>query len=649
MCGIAGYTHCFRPLPAGVLDRALQGLQHRGPNRQAGFTTKHVSLGATRLSIVDLDGGDQPVRSIGGDCTIVFNGEIYNHAALRRELEELGWLFRSRCDTEVVLNAYLEWGNDSFSRLRGMFAVAIWNEPERRLVLARDRMGIKPLYYRVQEREIFFGSELKSIFAHPHVPRKLDLKGLNCFLSLNYVPGPWTLVEGITKLMPGHLLEWNQGEVEIRSFIPSPHKRPAPRTLGEATEELGTLVRQAVAEQLPTDVPMGIWLSGGIDSSTVTHYAAQFSSAPLRTFSITFHGKSFDEGSYIRAISEHYGTHHTELDLNENSGLADMIQEIGYYSDEPGADAGAVPVWYLAKMTRPTAPVVLSGEGADELFGGYLTYQANRYRAASSRLPHPVLRVAMRCARWIPASDEKIGIDYKIKRFLQGSLMSPEQAHVFWNGTFSEEEKRRFFRFADARPLADLLSHIRPGRSLERFLDFDQRYSLPDALLYKVDRMSMAHAIEARPPFLDDRIVDFAARLPLRFKIRGNRTKIVLRKLMEKELPPSVLKRPKIGLDIPIHEWFRGVLRPLLLENLNELTVEETGLFDWPAVHAMLEEHQNRKANWGYHLWGLLTLMLWMKRWKIETPGVVLQDLASCAGGTLEDSSLLWQPASFSA
>ncbi len=649
MCGILGYTHCFRPLPSSVLASGLAGLIHRGPDRQEGFETRRVSLGATRLQIVDLERGHQPMHTNDGCCTVVFNGEIYNHLQLRSELEKRGRRFRTDCDTEVVLNAYLEWGNECFRRLRGMFAVALWTEPEQRLVLARDRMGIKPLYYRRHHREIFFGSELKCILAHPDVPRRIDLKGLNCFLSLNYVPGPMTLIEGIAKLMPGHLLEWQRGSISIESYVSEVRHGTEPPSIEEATGELDHLLRQAISDQVPTDVPMGIWLSGGLDSSTVLHYAAQSTPAPLRTFSITFRGKSFDEARYIRSVSEHYGTQHTELDLNEDVDLADTIREMVFYSDEPGADAGAVPVWYLAKMTRPSATVVLSGEGADELFGGYLTYQANRYRRASALMPRPLLRAALHCAQGLRASNEKIGFDYKLKRFLQGSLMSPEAAHIFWNGTFSEEEKRSLFHFADPGPLAELLAQMRPGNALERFLEFDQHYSLPDSLLYKVDRMSMAHAVEARPPFLDDRIVDFAARLPEQFKIRGKQTKLVLRHLMRNALPASVLKRPKIGLDIPIHEWFRGILKPLLAENLNQASVEESSLFDWPAVKSLMEAHQNREANWGYHLWGLLTLMLWMKRWKIEIPAMGPQRLPSHADATVEDSSLLWQPASFSA
>jgi asparagine synthase (glutamine-hydrolysing) len=642
MCGIVGYTHFSRGLPDGVLDAGIQGMVHRGPDQQAGYRTPHISMGAARLRIVDLEGGDQPMHSLDGNHTIIFNGEIYNHVPLREELQLLGRCFRTHCDTEVVLNAYLEWGNACFARLRGMFAVALWNEREQQLILARDRAGIKPLYYYEQRGELFFGSEMKCIFAHPKVPRRIDLNGLNCFLSLNYVPGPFTLIEGITKLMPGHLLEWQRGRISVSSFVPRSVDIRPPQSMGQATEELDNLLRLSVAEQMISDVPMGVWLSGGVDSSTITHYAAQLSSKALKTFSVTFRGKSFDESSYIREVSERYGTQHTDVDLNEDADLYDTIAEMSYYSDEPGADAGAVPVWYLAKLTRRHVTVALSGEGADEMFGGYLTYKADRYRRASAMMPRPMLRAAMGCANRLRASDEKIGFDYKLKRFLQGSLLSPEAAHVFWNGTFSEEEKRALFRFADGAPLSALLRRMKPGRSLERFLQFDQRYSLPDALLYKVDRMSMAHSIEVRPPFLDDRIVDFAARLPRRFKMRGTQTKLVLRELMKNALPKSVLNRPKNGLDIPIHEWFRGFLRPLLVESLNETAVRQTGLFRWSAVERLIEEHQNRKANWGYHLWGLLTLILWMKRWQVEAPVTATRVLVPQGEAILEEPSLLW-------
>jgi asparagine synthase (glutamine-hydrolysing) len=653
MCGILGYTHCHRELASDVLKAGIAALVHRGPDQQGSFSSADISLGATRLRIVDIEGGDQPMRSSSGDAVIAFNGEVFNHHEIRAELQLLGVTFRTHCDTEVVLNAFLEWGPACFARLRGMFGVAIWIESQRRLVLARDRMGIKPLYYSVQNGELSFGSELKCIFANPDVPRRIDLAGLNCYLSLNYVPGPYTLVEGIQKLMPGCMLNWQNGRATISSYVPSAEIGPTPKSLDEACEQLDDLLKKSVKEQLVSEVPLGMWLSGGLDSSTVLHYAADLSPNRLKTFSVTFRGKSFDESHYIKQVSESYGTEHTEFDLNESADLADMIGELAYYSDEPSADAGAVPVWYLSKMTRKDVTVVLSGEGADELFGGYLTYKADRYNQYLSHMPRPLRRAALALARHMPASDEKIGLDYKVKRFLEGSLLSAEAAHVFWNGTFTEDEKRQFFRFASAGPLAGILQQMHPGylreSFLERFLDFDQRFSLPDAILYKVDRMSMAHAVEVRPPFLDDRIVALATRLPEKFKVAGFETKFALRSLMRDALPPDVLRRPKIGFDIPIHQWFRGVLRSLLMETLNERTVTESGLFSWPEVRRFIDEHLDRKANWGYHLWGLMTLMLWMKRWKIEVPTLQPLVFAAQAEATYETLGSALKPASNSA
>jgi asparagine synthase (glutamine-hydrolysing) len=620
MCGILGYSHFSKRLPRGVLDSALDSLSHRGPDCQGPFASEHISLGAVRLRILDMVGGDQPLFSPDGDVAAIFNGEIFNHQEIRSDLQREGVQFETNCDTEVVLKAFLRWDTACFSRLRGMFAVAVWVESESRLVLARDRMGIKPLYYYLHDREIYFGSELKCILEHPDVPRHISLAGLNCFLSLNYVPGPLTLVDGILKLMPGHVLEWRKGDCEIRSYLQSAPVSKGPRRIEDACAQLDELLAQAVTEQLVSDVPVGIWLSGGLDSSTILHYAAQAQRAPLRTFSMTFHGRSFDESKYIKEVSDHYGTIHTELDLNEDCDLAGTIERIAYYSDEPSADAGAVPAWFLAQRTRRDVTVALGGEGADELFAGYLTHKADRYCDMARNIPAVLRRAAMSCAALLPVSDDKISFEYKLKRFLRGSLLSSEMAHVFWNGTFSETEKRRIFRFADEGPMASVLAEMPEGRGLQRYLEFDQRYYLPDDILYKVDRMSMAHSLEVRPPFLDPRIVDFAASLPDDFKLHGSTSKYVLRRLMRDKLPHSVLHRPKIGFDIPIHDWFRGVLRPLLLDTISRDAVERTKLFRWPAVQRLLREHLDRKANYGYHLWGLLVLLIWMREWNIELP-----------------------------
>jgi asparagine synthase (glutamine-hydrolysing) len=617
MCGILGYTHIHKRLPRGVMDAALASLTHRGPDHQGRFESELISLGATRLRIVDLESGDQPLISPDGDVIVVFNGEIFNHHELRLELEDSGAIFETRCDTEVVLHAFLKWGSDCFAHFRGMFGIAIWVQSERRLVLARDRMGIKPLYYAEHNGELLFGSELKCIFAHPEVSRNLCMAGLNCYLSLNYVPAPYTLVEGIRKLLPGHVMQWRNGKASVQSYMRKESSTAAPCSISEATEELNDLLQKSVREQLISDVPVGIWLSGGLDSSTILRYAAEAGTAELRTFSITFKGRSFDESAAIAETSRHFGSKHTEFDLDETADLENAIEKMAYYSDEPSADAGALPAWFLAKMSSKDVTVVLTGEGADELFAGYLTYKADRYAAMARHVPAGLRRAALKCAGILPVSDDKISFEYKVKRFLQGSLLSPEMAHVFWNGTFTEGEKRQFFRFADADPLNSVLQNMTRKPGLQRYLDFDQRYYLADDILYKVDRMSMAHSLEARPPFLDPRIVDFAARLPERLKLHGSQSKYVLRRLMHDKLPPNILRRPKIGFDIPVHDWFRSVLRPMLLDTLSEDAVRATGLFNWNAMEQLLSDHLERKANLGYHLWGLMVLLLWMKQWNV--------------------------------
>jgi len=619
MCGIAGFTRAIRALPAGVLSSALQSIVHRGPDSFGQFESPQVSLGATRLRILDLEAGDQPLKSPDGDVVLVFNGEIFNYRELRSELEHDGFRFKTQCDTEVALNAYIRWGDSCFTRFRGMFAVAIWIQSEQRLLLARDRMGIKPLYYCLHEGEIFFGSELKCLFAHPGVSRHISLDGLDYFLSLNYVPGPLTLVDGILKLMPGHLLEWRYGQVHVSEFASrSAHQLP-PATIEDACEQLDDLLSEAVREQLVADTPVGVWLSGGLDSSSVLHYAAKHS-ARLRTFSITFKGSAGDESEHIQRISRYYGTKHTEFDLNPDIDLAGAIDEIAYYSDEPGADAGALPMWFLSRLTKTSATVALSGEGSDEIFAGYLTYKADRYSAAVRRLPTMVRRALLACAMRLPAQNGRISFDYKVKRFLQGCLLSPEMAHVHWNGTHSETDKNSLYRFAGSGRVANWLRHINRGKGLQRFLDFDQRYFLADDILYKADRMSMAHSLEVRPPFLDPRIVDFAASLPEDFKLHGKTSKYVLRRLMAGKLPPEILHRPKVGFDIPAHDWFRGPLREFLLDTITREAIEATGLFHWPAVERLILRHLQKKENAGYQLWGLMVLLLWIKRWNIELP-----------------------------
>ncbi len=626
MCGITGFTH-----RDGVFDRAriraaTDSLAHRGPDQQGTYESAIVSLGAVRLKIIDLQAGDQPMVSEDGNTVLVFNGEIYNHRELRAELEARGEKFKTSSDTEVVLRAFLHWDKDCFARLRGMFALAIWSQDARRLVLARDRLGIKPLYFNLRGGELYFGSELKTIFAHPEFKRELDFTGLQYYLSLNYVPCPHTLVRGIEKLPPGHLLEWQDGDVEMEAYWRLRFEPQEQKSLEGAQEELDNLLRESVRDHLIADVPLGIWLSGGIDSSTILHYTRELCGSRVKTFSISFAGRSFDETSYIRDIAARYDTEHHELDVSPSLDLPAAIEELAYYSDEPFADAGALPVWFLSALSRKHVTVALSGEGADELFGGYITYAADRYAALAQSVAPPMRRGLLGLLRYWPVSNDKISLEYKVKRFLEGTFLPRDEAHAYWNGTFSAAQQDQFLLQRNRTSIQDLFDSDLPAAdengSLNRYLAFDQRYYLADDILQKVDRMSMAHSLEVRPPFLDHRIVEFAARLPEHMKVNGRQHKVVLKRLMRDKLPMSVLRRAKTGLDIPAHDWLRGTLRPLLMDTLSAAAIDETNLFRREGIEFLIKEHMERRANLGYHLWGLLILFLWIRQWNIQTAAV---------------------------
>ena len=621
MCGIAGFTRLGGVWDREVAGRIIEAIHHRGPDQHGVYEGSEVTLCAVRLKIIDLAGGDQPIVSDDGGTAIVFNGEIYNHREIRRDLERLGHRFRSQCDTETVLRAFMEWDTACFERMRGMFGVALWSEASRRLVLARDRMGIKPLYYYRGADDLYFGSELKAILEHAHIPRRLDERALDRFLSVNYVPGDRTLIEGIRKVPPGHLLEWSRGKFRMERWWELPREGARPNSLEAAKEELDGLLRESVREHLVSDVPLGVWASGGVDSSTILDYAAEQSGSKLKTFSISFRGRSFDESPYFREVAERYGTDHHEFDLNPETELESAIQDFAYYSDEPSADAGALPVWFLSRMSRQYVTVALSGEGADELFGGYETYQADRLARPLRLTPRWLRRwVHGALERYVPVSDEKIGLEYKLKRGIEGSWLDPDEAHFFWNGTFSSEQLKAIRRGGGDNGLAELARRVATGSAgvVERYMRVDQNCYLPDDILYKTDRMSMAHSLEVRPPFLDHRIVEFARSLPPKLKIRGFKQKFILKELMRDKLPDFVLDRKKSGFDIPTHEWFRGPLRNLLMDTLTPQAIDTTGVFDSRAIHSLIRDHMERRINVGYHLWGLLTLFLWMKRWNVQ-------------------------------
>ncbi|MDQ6677636.1 MAG: asparagine synthase (glutamine-hydrolyzing) [Acidobacteriota bacterium] len=615
-----GFTHRNRPGEKCLIGRITATLFHRGPDQQEVFVSPDISLGAVRLQVIDLHAGDQPLCSQDGHTVVAFNGEIYNHKDLRHELEAEGIRFRTHCDTEVVLEAFRRWDTACFARFRGMFAVALWCQRTKRLVLARDRAGIKPLYFTRHLGEIYFGSELKALFAHPNLPRVLDEEALEDFLSLNYVPGRRTLIRGIEKLPAGHYLEYSLGAARIHPYwVLDPTPDPTWTAAG-AGERLDGLLRDSVREHLVADRPVGLWSSGGVDSSTILHYAAELSSRPLDTFSVGFRSRCCDESRYFREIASSYRTNHHELELSPGPDLISAIEDFAQYADEPNADAGALPVWFLSRMTANHVTVALSGDGGDELFGGYLTYMADRVSRPLRRIPASLRRGALALLQHgLPCSNRKISFEYKLKRLLEGSLLPADDAHLFWNGAFTPAEKRALLARGSSSPeLFNSLPAARDVGFLNRYMLMDQQFYLPDNILAKVDRMSMAHSLEVRPAFLDHRIIEFAASLPQHLKISGLNQKLILKKLMKGKLPPSILKRSKKGFDIPTHDWFRGFLRPLLQETVNRRTIEETGIFNFAATERLIRDHMDRRINAGYQLWGLLTFFLWLRKWDVE-------------------------------
>jgi asparagine synthase (glutamine-hydrolysing) len=623
VCGIAGYTHLDRPADRARISRITHLLRHRGPDEEGIYVSDQVSLGAVRLKIIDLAGGQQPMASEDGQTVLVYNGEIYNYREVRESLVSRGHRFHSNSDTEVLLRAFLEWDTECFQRLKGMFAGAFWQETQGRLILVRDRLGIKPLYFCLRRGQLYFGSELKVLLAHAEISRTLDLGAVDQYLSLNYVPCPRTLIEGIEKLPPGHILDWKNGGIRISPFWQlnfAPHND---LTEEDALIQLNQLLSTSMRQHLISDVPLGILLSGGIDSSTIVHYAASHSSTRLKTFSVSFRGRSFDEARYFRQVATQYGTEHHEFDLSRDLNLIDTISQFAQYADEPCGDSSSLPVWYLSKLCRQWVTVTLSGEGADELFAGYVTYQANRLAKWARLIPGGLRRVLQVVAqRGLPVSEDKISLEYMIKRFMEGTFLEPFEAHCYWNGAFSEQQKQLLCAFPrNPDNGIDVLANGSRGLGeLNRFLWFDQQYYLADDILAKVDRMSMAHSLEVRPPFLDHEIVEFAAQLPERFKIHGWTQKYLLKRLMRGKLPREVLTREKMGFDIPAHDWLRRELKPLLLDALNPSVLRTTGLFRPGILEGWMADHLEGRTNIGFHLWGLMILFLWMERWQIQSP-----------------------------
>lgn len=684
MCGIAGvaWTADAPPFELELLRRMTSVLVHRGPDDEGFYhsqtglgrssaaggpatsetasgggstssdTTRSepgAALGHRRLSIIDLGGGHQPLSNEDGSIWIAFNGEIYNYRELQEELERKGHRFRTASDTETIVHLYEEHGPACVERLRGMFAFAIWDENRRALFLARDRLGKKPLVYRREAQRLLFASELKALLQVPDLPREIDPRALDEYLTYQYVPHPHSILRGFAKLPPAHWALYEGGRLQLERYwqpdyanaaarLDAAHEgangNPRAASAADLRRQLRELLTEAVRLRMRSDVPLGAFLSGGIDSTIIAGLMQQLSERPVKTFSIGFPVREFDERSYAREAAAHLHTEHHEA-IVEPSALSILPKLIWHY-DEPFADSSAIPMMYLAEMTRRHVTVALSGDGGDELFAGYTRYLAVSLAQHADRLPG-FLKSWLGAQVWqrLPASVVQNSRRRRLKRLLSAIADVPERRYLKWVSIFDDERRHDLYAPGFAESLAgfDAGSFLLAAYAACPERDFVTRTTCADVLTYlpcdiltKVDIATMAYSLEARCPFLDHEVVDFAARLPLALKLRGRRGKRILIETFSDLLPRSIQRRAKMGFGVPLGHWFRGELRPMLEEVLLDPSTLGRGYFRPEAVTRLVEEHVRGAWDHSYRLWSLLCLELWQRTFvdgpKFAIPGV---------------------------
>jgi asparagine synthase (glutamine-hydrolysing) len=616
VCGICGIATAQGAADVDALRAMSDLLVHRGPDSHGEHVDGGIAVAARRLSIIDLEHGDQPIANEDGSCVVVQNGEIYNYPELRRELERAGHELRTRCDTEALVHLYEEHGLGFAERLRGMFAAAIWDSRRRRLVLARDRYGIKPLYYRHVGGELWFASELRAL------PRgEIDLDALEGFLAFNSIPAPYSIFRDVRKLPAGHVLVWEDGEISLERYArPGPVGEEELRDGDEAEliEELRARLRDSVKAHLLSDVPVGVLLSGGVDSAALAALAAQETPEPVHTFTIGFAERSFDERDDARLVAERYGTEHHELLVRPEPEL--LLRALAEAFDEPFADSSALPTYLVSQLAAEHVKVALSGEGGDELFGGYYTYVAD---LVSDRVA-PLARVARPLVEALPASTRKASLDYKAKRFVRAAHLPPLERHHGWKEIFSADARAELTGRQAAFDPVDVYraryAETAGAPQLARLQDVDFGVYLVDDLLVKTDRASMAHSLEARVPFLDPLVTNLAFALPTRLKVRGLAKKVLLRKAVEPLLPAEVVHGRKRGFSIPAAAWLRGELEPFARATLSPENLQRQGFFQPDPVTRLLDQHVAGREDWSRQLWGLLAFTLWYERHVEQEP-----------------------------
>jgi asparagine synthase (glutamine-hydrolysing) len=633
MCGITGWATSDSSLPVRAGDRDLlrsmcERMVHRGPDSEGLFVTNGAALGMRRLAIIDLVTGEQPAFNEDKTIAVILNGEIYNYRELRRDLEKRGHSFRSASDTEVLPHLYEEYGDDMVRELNGMFAFALWDSNLRRLLIARDRFGEKPLYWGVFDKTLLFASEPKVLLAHPSVRPTLNLQALRHYLSFDYVPAPLSIYEGINKLPAAHKLTFHNGKADVECYWKLNYSTGTPvPSEDEAAERLQELLADSVRMRLVSDVPLGVLLSGGVDSSSVAALAVRASSEAVKTFSISFAEASFDESAYARGVAKFLGTDHHEERLSANLA-ANLVSEIGAWMDEPFSDPSLVPTYLLSRFTRKHVTVALGGDGGDEIFAGYPMYAGIKWAEFYKRVPLSMRdKIIEPLIRLLPVKTKNLSFDYKAIRFVTGAKYDPVARHHIWFGSFTPDEQEQLLTanalaetngdiYQQAREMMTECGETDPVKSMQ---NLDTRLYLAEDILTKVDRASMAVSLEVRAPFLDPRVAEFAASLPSDYKLRGHKTKYILKKAVNDLLPPFVTRRPKKGFGVPVAEWLKHKLRPMARDLLSPERVRRAGVFNPDFVSRLQDEHERGVANHRKLLWTLLMFELWHESF-IETP-----------------------------
>lgn len=631
MCGVAGKLNLDgRPVDPEQLTAMAQLLAHRGPDDQGVYVDGPLGLAHRRLSILDLSpAGHQPMGSEDGRLWITFNGEIYNFLELRRMLESKGYRFRSRTDTEVLLYLYAEYGPECLRHLRGFFAFALWDAGRRRLFAARDRLGKKPFFYYFDGRTFLFASEIKSLLQDPAVVARPDIQAIHHYLTYQYVPSPWSAFEGIRKLPPAHYLILEDGHLSTARYWQLDYRRKVPMSEPAAAEALLDHLREAVRLRLISDVPVGAFLSGGIDSSAVVAMMSQVSNAPVKTFSIGFEEADYNELAYARKVADKFGTEHQEFVVKPQA--VEILPKLVWHYNEPFADSSAIPTYYLARMTRARVTVALNGDAGDENFAGYDRYAGARLAHYYDQIPAPLRRsFEAACRKLLPASANPRGWISKGRRFVESMSGDPARRYCRWVSHFSPDQKAALYSpafraqlngFDSEQILIDRLHGSSASNIVEVILDADVQTYLPDDLLVKVDVATMAHSLEARSPLLDHVLMEFAASLPVDFKLRRFTKKYILKKALTGILPPEILHRPKMGFGVPIDHWFRHDLKSMTYDILLSESCRSRGYFDPTFVRRMVDEHVAGTARWHHQLWNLLLLELWHRTF-IDTMAV---------------------------